>query len=284
MNQSLFIVWRESIEALLVIGILHAWISQQPRRSRALACLWGGVALGLLLSATLAVAILGAGDWLAGAAGEWFQAGLVLLASGLILQMVGWMRRHGRNLKQNLQQAADSHLDRNGGLGLLLLAMLAVGREGSETVVFLYGLGLAKHGAELWQFALGGALGLGLAVLTFLGLQAGSRLFSWRHFFVFSETLLLLLGAALLVAGLDRISGQLMAMELPAPLYAWFGDALWDTAAVFDDGSGLGALLADFTGYRAMPSAATVAALAGYWSLVLLWLRRPPAQALPCPA
>ncbi len=48
MNQSLFIVWRESIEALLVIGILHAWISQQPQRRRALTCLWGGVALGLL--------------------------------------------------------------------------------------------------------------------------------------------------------------------------------------------------------------------------------------------
>lgn len=283
MDQSLFIVWRESIEALLVVGILHAWISQQAERGRAMACLWGGVALGLALSVALALTILFAGDWLTGTAGEWFQAGLVLLASALILQMVGWMRRHGRHLKHDLQRAADSHLKRNGGLGLLLLAMLAVGREGSETVVFLYGLGLQKQGAELWRFALGGALGLGLALLTFMVLQAGSRLFSWRHFFIFSETLLLLLGAALLVAGLDRISGQLMAMDLPEQVYGWFGDALWDSSAGLDDASGLGALLANFAGYRAMPSLATISALACYWALVAFWLRRSPAERSPCP-
>jgi len=281
MNQSLFIVWRESVEALLVIGILHAWISQQAERSRAMACLWGGVLLGLLLSAALALTILFAGEWLAGTAGEWFQAALVLLASLLILQMVGWMRRHGRTFKRDLQQAAGSQLNRNGGLGLLLLAMLAVGREGSETVVFLYGLGLHKHGAELWRFTLGGALGLGLAVLTFMALQAGSRLLSWRHFFSFSEILLLLLGAALLVAGLDRISGQLMAMELPEQVYGWFGDALWDSSAGLDDASGLGAILANFAGYRAMPSLATVSALAGYWTLVAFWLRRSAATPSP---
>ncbi|WP_372867403.1 FTR1 family protein [Pseudomonas sp.] len=282
MEQSMFIVWRESIEALLVIGILQAWISQQAERGRAMTCLWGGVALGLLLSAALALAILFAGEWLAGAAGEWFQAGLVLLASGLILQMVGWMRRHGRTLKSDLQQAADSHLQRNGGLGLLLLAMLAVGREGSETVVFLYGLGVHKHGAALWQFALGGAAGLGLALLTFMLLQAGSRLVSWRHFFRFSESVLLLLGASMLIAGLDRISGQLMALELPEQVYGWFGAALWDTSAGLDDASGLGSVLANFAGYRAMPSLATVAVLAGYWLLVTFWLRRTAPAVSPC--
>lgn len=282
MNQSLFIVWRESIEALLVIGILHAWINQQAERGRAMTLLWSGVALGLLLSGALALTILFAGEWLAGSAGEWFQAGLVLLASGLILQMVGWMRRHGRSLKQNLQQAADSHLQRNGGLGLLLLAMLAVGREGSETVVFLYGLGVHKQGAALWQFALGGAAGLGLALLTFMLLQAGSRLVSWRHFFGFSEIVLLLLGAAMLIAGLDRISGQLMALELPEQVYGWFGDALWDTSAGLDDAAGLGSVLANFAGYRAMPSLATVAVLAGYWLLVAFWLRRTAPTVSPC--
>ncbi|MGV8843424.1 MAG: FTR1 family iron permease [Pseudomonas sp.] len=288
MNQSLFIVWRESIEALLVIGILYAWINQQAEPRRARAYLWAGVTLGLLLSGLLALIILFAGQWLAGAAGEWFQAALVLLASLLILQMVGWMRRHGRTLKQDLLQNADGQLNRRGGLGMLFLAMLAVGREGSETVVFLYGLGVHKQGPELWRFALGGALGLGLAALTFILLQSSSRLISWRRFFVLSETVLLLIGAALLVAGLDRVSGQLMAMELPEQVYSWFGDALWDSSAWLDDASGLGAILANFTGYRAMPSAATVTALACYWGLVSLWLRRlspkKPPRDLTCPA
>ncbi|MDM8350294.1 FTR1 family protein [Pseudomonas sp. sp1636] len=274
MNQSLFIVWRESVEALLVIGILHAWISQQARPGRARLYLWVGVFCGLLLSGLLALTVLFAGEWLAGTAGEWFQATLVLLASLLILHMVGWMRQHGRTLGRNLRQAADSQLNRRGGLGLLFLAMLAVAREGSETVVFLYGMGVHKQGLELWRFALGGALGLGLALLTFVMLQRGSRLISWQRFFSLSEAVLLLLGAALLVAGLDRISGQLMAMDLPEQLYGWFGDALWDSSAGLDDASGLGAVLANFVGYRAQPSAATVTALVCYWGLVGCWLRR----------
>ena len=53
MNQSMFIVWRESVEALLVIGILQAWISCQAGRSRLARYLWAGVLLGLLGSAGL---------------------------------------------------------------------------------------------------------------------------------------------------------------------------------------------------------------------------------------
>ncbi|HAW23326.1 MAG TPA: FTR1 family iron permease, partial [Pseudomonas sp.] len=73
MGQSMFIVWRESVEALLVIGILHAWLSQQPGNRQALRMLWGGVVAGLGLASLLAWGILSAGDWLAGSAGEWFQ-------------------------------------------------------------------------------------------------------------------------------------------------------------------------------------------------------------------
>lgn len=288
MYQSLFVVWRESVEALLVIGILHAWISQQAHPARARLYLWIGVVLGLLLSGLLALTVLFAGEWLAGTAGEWFQAALVLLASLLILHMVGWMRQHGRTLGRDLREAVDNQLNRRNSLGLLLLAMLAVGREGSETVVFLYGLGMHKQGLELWRFTLGGVLGLGLALLTFVLLQRGSRAISWRRFFTLSEALLLLLGAALLVAGLDRVSGQLMAMDLPEYVYGWFGDALWDTSARLDDTSGLGAVLASFAGYRAQPSAATVTALACYWGLVGCWLRRLSATGLAkgsaCPA
>lgn len=285
MGQSLFIVWRESVEALLVIGILYAWLRRQPDNRRALVLLWGGVGLGLVFSALLALLILRAGEWLAGSAGEWFQAALVLVASGLILQMVGWMHRHGRQLRDNLIAGASAGLSQRGGLGLLVLALIAVGREGSETVVFLYGIGAQQQGLDLGRFALGGLLGFVLAVATFAALQLGSRLLSWRRFFQLSETLLLLLGAALLMAGLDRVSGQLMGMDLPEVAYSLLGEALWDSSAILDDGSGVGAVLAGFTGYRAMPSPAAVGLMAAYWMLVWLWLWRPqPALARVSPA
>ncbi|QZP31557.1 FTR1 family protein [Pseudomonas sp. DR48] len=282
MNQSMFIVWRESVEALLVIGILQAWLSQQSQGVRLAKYLWAGVVLGLMLSGLLAVLILFAGEAMSGSASEWFQAALALVASLLIVQMVGWMHRHGRTLKHDLQRHADSHLARQGGAGLLLLAMLAVSREGSETVVFLYGAGAQLRGPQLGWFAIGGAMGLVLSALTIALLHSSRRFISWQRFFAISEAVLLVLGAALLVSGTERIGGQLLAMDLPEVMYSLVGDALWDSSALLSDSHGLGGFLAGFAGYRATPSGMTLLVLAGYWLAVGGWLRQRTAEKAPC--
>jgi high-affinity iron transporter len=278
----MFIVWRESVEALLVIGILQAWVSQQPQGDRLAKYLWAGVVLGLMLSGLLAVLILFAGEAMSGSASEWFQAALALVASLLIVQMVGWMHRHGRTLKHDLRRHADSHLARQGGAGLLLLAMLAVSREGSETVVFLYGAGAQLRGPQLGLFAIGGAMGLVLSALTIALLHSSRRFISWQRFFAISEAVLLVLGAALLVSGTERIGGQLLALDLPEVMYSLVGDALWDSSAVLSDSHGLGGFLAGFAGYRATPSGMTLLVLAGYWLTVGGWLRQRAAEKVPC--
>jgi high-affinity iron transporter len=282
MNQSMFIVWRESVEALLVIGILQAWVSQQPQGDRLAKYLWAGVVLGLMLSGLLAVLILFAGEAMSGSASEWFQAALALVASLLIVQMVGWMHRHGRTLKHDLRRHADSHLARQGGAGLLLLVMLAVSREGSETVVFLYGAGAQLRGPQLGLFAIGGAMGLVLSALTIALLHSSRRFISWQRFFAISEAVLLVLGAALLVSGTERIGGQLLALDLPEMMYSLVGDALWDSSALLSDSHGLGGFLAGFAGYRATPSGMTLLVLAGYWLTVGGWLRQRAAEKVPC--
>jgi high-affinity iron transporter len=136
-------------------------------------------------------------------------------------------------------------------------------------VIFLYGIGSQQVSGQLGQFALGGALGLLLGGLCFALLQAGSRVIGWRQFFRVSEWLLMLLGGALLMSALDRISGQLLGLELPNLAYQLLGDPLWNSSALLDDGSRGGALFASLTGYRAMPSALAVLLLGGYW-----WLAR----------
>lgn len=274
MNQSMFIVWRESVEALLVIGILQAWISCQAGHAQLARFLWAGVLLGLLCSAGLAGLMLWAGDTMTGPQGEWLQAALTLLASGLMVQMVFWMHRNAATLKHTLVREADERLARQGGWGVLLLALLAVSREGSETVVFLYGAGARLHDEAQGLFALGGLLGLALAGLTVLVLRGSRRFISWSRFFALSEALLLLLGGALLVAAVDRISGQLLGLDMPEWAYAAIGDSRWDSSALLSDSHGLGALLADFAGYRAAPSLITVLVLLGYWLWVGNGLRR----------
>ncbi|MDB6445674.1 FTR1 family protein [Pseudomonas sp. 21TX0197] len=283
MTQSMFIVWRESVEALLVIGILLAWVGRRPQSRRLSRYVWSGAALGLLVSVLLAGLILLAGEAMSGAANEWFQASLALIASLLIVQMVGWMHRNARTLKQDLTRHAGERLDRQGGLGLLVLTLLAVSREGSETVVFLYGASARLQGTSLGLFAIGAVAGLALALLTVTLLHGSRRFISWPHFFAISEAILLLLGAALLVSGMERIAGQWLAMDWPEPVYRAIGDALWDTGAVLDDGHGLGGLLADFAGYRASPSMLTLVVWLGYWLLVAGWLRPRKTRSLPCP-
>lgn len=272
MEQALLIVWRESVEALLVIGILYAWLRRQPGRQRALLHLWGGVGAGLLLAGLLAALMALAGNWMSGPGGEWFQAGLSLLACVLILQMVHWMARNGGQLRQHLEQQADSALQHGRLASLALLVALAVAREGSETVIFLYGVSASANSASL---ALGAGLGLLLGLLCFALLQAGSRFIAWRQFFLVSEVLLLLLGGALLMSAVDRASGQWMALDLPEHLYALLSEPIWDSSALLDDGSKPGALLASLSGYRAMPSAVNIGLLGCYWLLAWNLLRRP---------
>lgn len=283
MLQSLFIVWRESVEALLVIGILYAWLRHRPDPRGGLRMLWSGTALGILFACLLGLGFVLAGEWLAGESGEWFQAGMIICASLLILQMVVWMHRNGSGMKRALERDAGASVERRGDWGILLLAMLAVAREGSETVVFLYGIGAQQQGAGLSLFVLGGLIGLVLALLTFALLQYSSKVISWKRFFQVSEVVLLLLGGALLVGAVERIGGQVMGMDVPEWVYTLFGDAVWDTSAVLADSHGFGSILADFAGYRAMPSLAVILALIAYWGLAIILCSRgkPALQAVP---
>ncbi|MDD3529930.1 MAG: FTR1 family protein [Gallionellaceae bacterium] len=104
MINAIFIVWRETIEAMLVIGILHGWVSAQlvdGQHRRAFAWLWGGAGLGLAV--LLALTLLGLSAWADDMTLEWFQAVMPLVAALLIFQMVAWMRRHGAGLKRELE-------------------------------------------------------------------------------------------------------------------------------------------------------------------------------------
>ncbi|MDH0895323.1 MULTISPECIES: FTR1 family protein [unclassified Pseudomonas] len=280
MEQALLIVWRESIEALLVIGLLHAWLRRQHDGHRHFHLLWLGVLGGGALAALLAALMILAGNWMSGPAGEWFQAAMSALASVLILQMVMWMRHNGRQLRGSLESRAEHALTQGRRSGLMLLAAIAVAREGSEIAIFLYG---AAGAASASSMLLGAGLGVLLGALSFALLQAGSHLLDWRRFFAISELLMISLGGAMLMNALDRATGQWMGMDLPERFYGWLGDPLWDSSAWLDDGSRLGGMIAGLTGYRAMPSLVAVLTLAGFWLLAYRWRRaaRQPAEETP---
>ncbi|OGT90399.1 MAG: FTR1 family iron permease [Gammaproteobacteria bacterium RIFOXYA12_FULL_61_12] len=255
MGNAFIVVWRESLEAMLVIGVLLSWIARQETPLPLARGLWAGVAAGVGLAGALGFATWAAQSEFAGAALEKFQLAMVLGAAALILHMVLWMHAHGRHMKRELERQAEQAM---GAFGIAAIAALAVAREGAETVVFLYGLGMEGETTRLFS---GAAAGFALAVATAWLVARGARHLNVRTLFRASEFLLLLIATALLAAGIDRLIG----MEWLPPII----DPLWDTAAWLPDGRGPGRFLADFVGYRARPAATLVIAIAAFWSYAL---------------
>ena len=264
-----FIVWRESIEALLVIGILQAWLGQQGEegRTRGRAFLWAGVAAGLLGAGLLGAVMILFGDQLDDDRQQLFQTVLMLVAVGLIVQMVFWMRRKGRTLKRDLETALQKAADTSHWWGVFTRAAIAVAREGGETVVFLAGTISAAHGAALVSASLAAAAGLGLAVLTYAALQWGSTILSWRVFFRITEVMLLLLAGALLLTAADNLTALGLLPRLSG--------RLWDASSLLSDGGGLGGLFSTLTGWRARPDLTELLVFLAYWGAMAWLLYRP---------
>ncbi|KQZ98828.1 MAG: FTR1 family iron permease [Achromobacter sp.] len=266
MEQVLFIVWRESVEALLVVGILYTWLRATPEGKRGLPYLWGGVAAGLALAVALALVLLGVSSWLSDEGQEWFQAIMSLAACALVVQMVVWMKKHGRTLKGELESGARASVASDNWWGLLVLVAIAVAREGSETVVFLYGtVSAGEGGSDMLMLAVAGVAGFAVALLTFWLLQLGGKLITWRRFFFVTEILLLLLAGSLLVGGLDH----LISLDVLPTIV----DPVWDSSWLLSDSTGVGKVLADFAGYRALPALSSLLLWVAYWLIVWALLR-----------
>jgi high-affinity iron transporter len=263
MGNAFFVVWRESLEAFLIAGILFAWLQANDDSGRGKRALYAGLCAGVGLALLLGWALVGVQDELAGNTLEAFQIGMLLLATGLIAQTVLWMRKHGRQIKARLHADLSHAVQRSGFLGVAVVAALAVAREGAETAIFLYGL--AQEGT-LADLLLGAAGGFVTAALTAWLAARGLRLLNLGLLLRVSSMLLLVIASALLVTATDRLIG---AGWLPGLI-----DPLWDSSLLIDDGSGGGKLLADFIGYRARPALTVLLAWLAYWALVLIGWRR----------
>jgi high-affinity iron transporter len=263
MGNAFFVVWRESLEAFLIAGILYAWLQANDPGGKGRRALFSGLAAGVGLAALLGWAMLSVQDELSGEALDTFQTATLFVAAGLITQMVLWMRKNGRQLKSRLHANLAQASERSGHLGVAVVAALAVAREGAETVIFLYGLAQGTDLALLGAGAIGGFLAAGatawLAARSLARLNIGLLL-------RLSSGLLLILASALLVSACDRLIG---AGWLPALL-----DPVWDTSALLDDATTAGKLFADFFGYRARPALSTLMAWALFWISIVFATRK----------
>jgi high-affinity iron transporter len=237
------IVFREVLEAALIIGIIATATRAIPSSRHWLA---GGVVLGLLGAGLMAVFADAIGNWANGIGQELFNA-IVLGAAVLMLAWHNiWMASHGAELAADAKAVSKDINDGNRELSILLVVVgIAVLREGSETVLFLYGI--AASGESNWGNMLaGGALGVLAGVALGYLVYAGLLRIPLRWFFSATALLVLLLAAGM--------ASQAAHFLIAADLLPSLATPLWDSSAILSDESITGRLMHSLVGYDSRPA------------------------------
>lgn len=236
------IVFREVIEAALVLGIVAAATKGVAGRDR---WLTAGVAAGIFgavavaaFAGTIAGALQGSGQ-------EVFNASVLFVAVAMLGWHNVWMNSHGRELAE--QMNAVGHDVAVGARPLYAVAIvvgMAVLREGSEVVLFLYGV--ASGGVSGSGLLAGGLAGVAAGVALGFALYFGLLNLSTRRLFSVTSWLILLLAAGMAAQGANFLN---QAGFLPS-----LGRGLWDTSWLLTEQSLVGQLFHTLVGYTARPS------------------------------
>jgi len=270
MLAALLIVFSEVFEAGLVVGIVMAVTAGVPGRA-----FWigSGVIAGVLGACVVALFTGGLSELFGGNGQEVLNAVILAFAVLMLTWHNVWMARHGRELVAELRAAGEAVVA--GSKSLLALAIvvaIAVLREGSEVVLFLYGVAAAQGGAN-WAMAAGGVAGLLLGatvcLLTYLGLAT----IPTRYLFSVTSALI-----ALLAAGM---AAQAIAFLEQANIVTALDETVWDTSWILSDSSFLGRTLHTLIGYVDQPTAMQVVVYAMTLFIIVVLMRlfaAPPAQ------
>ena len=240
---SALIVFREVLEAALLIGIIAAATRAVPGRSRWLA---GGIVAGLAGAGIVALGTDRIADMASGVGQELLNAIILGVAVLMLAWHNLWMSSHGATLAADARgvgnQISDGRRERS---VLLVVVGLAVLREGAETVLFLYGIAASEGGAS-WPMLAGGLIGIAGGVAVGYTLYAGLLRVPLRWFFTATSLLVLFLAAGM--------ASQAARFLIQADVLPSLASPAWDTSAVLPQTSLVGMLLHGLVGYDARPA------------------------------
>ena len=249
MLSTALIVFREVLEAALVVSIVMAATKGVPGRG------WwvgGGLAGGVIGAGMIAAFADVISSWASGMGQEVFNAGVMFFAVLMLAWHSIWMSKHGREMAQHMSAVGRAVAAGSKPLtGLAIVVGVAVLREGSEAVLFLYGIAAADPG-QTAQMAIGGLLGvLGGAGLG-AAMYAGLLQIPLKRLFSVTNGLLVLLAAGM--------ASQCVGFLLAAGLVPAWGDTIWDTSWLLRESSVVGKMLHTLIGYTARPAGIQIAA------------------------
>jgi high-affinity iron transporter len=269
---------REGLEAALIVGIVAAFLAKQGRRD-ALRQVWFGVTTAVLICLGIGITLQLISRDLPQRQQEGLETVIGTIAVGFVTYMIVWMHQHARGMKGELESAAKSALASGSARALVIMAFLAVLREGFETAVFLLATFQASRNPEL--AGTGALLGVLVAVAIGYGIYRGGIRLNLSRFFRATGVVLVLVAAGLVMmalhtaheAGWITSFGQARALDLD-----------W----LVRPGSVLSSLLTGVLGIQPRPTVIEVTGWLVYavpmLALIIWPRRRPPAKVTVTPA
>ncbi|MGZ5102460.1 MAG: FTR1 family iron permease [Usitatibacter sp.] len=260
------IVFREVLEAALIVGIVAAATEGIAHRARWIA---GGLAAGLVGSLLVAFGADAISSLAEGMGQELFNASILGVAVLMLAWHNIWMSVHGRQLAANAKRIGREITQGSRALSVVMVVIaVAVLREGSETVLFLYGVAIsgdASRGAMVAGGAIGLVAGVALGWLVFKGLLR----IPLKHFFSATTALVLLLAAGM--------AAQAARFLIQADVLPSLASPLWDTSSLVANSSMAGKVLQGLVGYDARPAGMQIAFFVTALVAILVgmkWARR----------
>ncbi len=258
---ALIIVFREVIEAGLIVGIVMAATRGVPTRGRWINIGIGSGVLGAAIVALFAGVISQAFE---GSGQELFNASVLGVAVVMLMWHNAWMARHGREIAAEMRSIGTAVSEGAKPLTALAIVVgIAVLREGSEVVLFLYGI--MAQGTSGSALLAGGVLGIAAGAafsgLTYMGLLA----IPTRHIFTVTTWLIALLAAGMAAQSVQFLNNAGFAEVL--------GRTVWDTSWLLSEGSILGRMLHALIGYTERPTELQLAVYLGTLFAMFLLMR-----------
>ncbi len=240
---TVIIVFREVLEAALIVGIILAATRGVPKRG-----LWigGGVVTGIVGAILVAFFAARIASIAEGVGQELFNAGVLFIAVVMLAWHQIWMSQHGREISKQMNDLGRSiKVDGRAMHALAIVVGLAILREGSEAVLFLYGIAASETGKGN-PMLIGGVIGL------IGGALGGSAIYfgllkiptSW----LFSVTGWMIM---LLTAGM---ASQCAAFLVQAGILPALGEQIWNTSAILTGNSLIGKMMHTLVGYDDRPA------------------------------
>lgn len=255
MIANLLIGLREGLEAALVVSVLVAYLVKSGRRHQ-LPMVWLGTGAAAAISLAVGAILTFGPSGLTFEAQEAIGGGLSILAVGLVTWMIFWMAKASRTLASDLRSRIDAHEAKP--WSLVLIAALAVGREGIETALFLWAASRAavREGESTTEPLIGALIGILIAVALGYALYAGAVRINLTKFFTVTGGALIVVAAGVLAYGVhDLQEAEIVGGE---HLLAY------DISGVIPPTSVVGTLLKGIFNFSPAPTVVEVAVWVAY--------------------